>query len=171
MLFWLHDETSPVGWVPAVFSSGWEQLMNGDPKYGHNSTAYGERVGAAVLRESSMRFFSDSLFPTLTHEDPRYYRKAYGGVKTRGDYAIEQVFVKRRDDGIRGFNYSDTLGRLAASALTLTYYPAPSANGRVVMQTWAVSLAGDAGANLFLEFWPDVRDAVFHWHRHAPPQP
>jgi hypothetical protein len=171
MLFWLHEEISPIGWFPAVLSSGWEQFTDGDPKYGSDSAAFGERVGAAFLRESSMRFFSDSLMPTITHEDPRYFRKAYGGVKARGIYAAERVFINRRDDGSRGFNYSDTIGRLAASALTPTYYPGPSANGRVVMETWAVSLAGDAGGNLFFEFWPDVRGAIFHRHRHAPTQP
>jgi hypothetical protein len=171
MLFWLHEETGALSWVPAVTSAGAGQLIDGNPKYGSDSAAFGERLGAAFLRDASMRFFSDSLLPTLTHEDPRYYRKAYGGVKARGIYAIERVFVDQHDNGARGFNYSDTLGRLAASALTLTYYPAPSTNGRVVMQTWALSLAGDASGNLFLEFWPDVRDAVFHRHRHAPPQP
>jgi len=47
----------------------------------------------------------------------------------------------------------------------MAYYPGPSANVRVAAQTWGVSLAGLAGNNLFLEFWPDVRDAVFHRHK------
>jgi hypothetical protein len=166
MVFWLHEEVSPVGWFPAILSAGYDQLTNGDPKYGSDSVAFGERVGAAFLRESSYRFFSDSLFPTLTHEDPRYFRKANGGVKARGLYAAEQAFVGQRDNGSTGINYSDILGHLAGSALTATYYPAPSVSARVVMETWGISLAGEAGGNLFLEFWPDVRDAVFHRHRH-----
>jgi hypothetical protein len=32
----------------------------------------------------------------------------------------------------------------------------------VVFRTWGVSLAGAAGNNLFLEFWPDIRDKLFH---------
>jgi hypothetical protein len=171
MLVWLHEEVSPVGWFSAVLSSGYAQWTNGDPKYGTDSAAFGERLGAGALRDASMRFLSDSLLPTLTHEDPRYYRKAYGGVVTRGLYAASRVFVARRDSGVRGFNYSDTLGHFAASALTPTYYPAPSANRRVVAATWVLSLAGDAGGNLFLEFWPDVRDAVFHQHHHTSDQP
>ena len=171
MLFWAHEEITPVGWFPVVVSAGYEQLTNGDPKYGSDSAAFGERLGAGVLRVSSFRFFSDSLLPTLTHEDPRYFRKAYGGIMARGLYAAEQVVVTRRDRGTRSFNYSDIFGHLAGSALTLTYYPAPSANARVVMETWGVSLAGEAGGDLFLEFWPDVRDAVFHRHRHERVQP
>lgn len=171
MMFWLHEEISPVGWFPAVFSAGYEQLTNGDPKYGSDSAAFGERLGAGFLRVSSFRFFSDSLLPTLTHEDPRYFRKAYGGVKARGLYAAEQVVVGRRDNGSIGINYSDIFGHLAGAALTATYYPAPSVNTGVVMETWGVAMAGDAGGNLFLEFWPDVRDAIFHRHRHKSDQP
>ncbi len=164
MMFWLHEEIEPMSLFPAFTSSGWEQLMNTDPKYGSDSGAFGQRLGAAVVREASMRLFSDSLLPAITHEDPRYYRKAYGPIKERGVYAAERVFVSQRDDGSHGFNYSDTLGRAAASVLTLAYYPGPSTNGRVVARTWGVSLAGLAGVNLFQEFWPDVRDKVFRRH-------
>lgn len=166
MAFWLHEEISPAGWIPAILASGWSQLLVGDPDYGSDSEAFGDRIGAAVLRDTSMRFFSASLIPTLTHEDPRYFRKAYGGYKARAVYAAERAFVAQRDNGTRGFNYSDTLGHLAASALTPTYYPARSANGRVVVVTWVLSLAGDAAGNVFQEFWPDARDALFHRHRH-----
>lgn len=165
MLYWIRADTHPVTWAPAFLSAGWDQLVDGDPKYGSDSAAFGERLGAAVLRENSARFFSSSLLPAITHEDPRYYRRAYGPIKARGLYAAERVFVTRRDDGSSGFNTSLVLGNLAASALTPTYYPAPSANARVVATTWLLSFLGNAGGNLFQEFWPDARDAIFHRHR------
>ncbi|HEX5235603.1 MAG TPA: hypothetical protein VFW25_09760 [Silvibacterium sp.] len=168
MLFWVHKDLDPVGWAPGLLATGWEQLIDGDPKYGSDSAGFGERIGAAVLRDTSMRFFSDSLLPAITHEDPRYYRKAYGSIKARGVYAAERVFVVQHDDGSHGFNYSDTLGHLAAAAITPAYYPAPSANARVVMTSWALSLLGDAGGKLFLEFWPDGREAIRRRMRHGP---
>lgn len=165
MVFWLHEEIRPVSLAPTFLSAGWGQLTDGDPKYGSDSAAFGERLGAAALREASGRFFSDSVLPVLTHEDPRYYRKAYGSIKARGLYAAERVFLARRDDGTSGFNYSDTFGNLAATALTVTYYPEPSANAEAVLSGWLWSFAGSAGGNLFLEFWPDARRAIFHRHR------
>lgn len=167
MMFWLHEEFGRLSLFPAFTSAGWGQLVDSDPKYGTDSGAFGERLGAAVVRQATFRFFADSLLPTVTHEDPRYFRKAYGTITQRGVYAAERVFVSQRDDGSHGFNYSDTMGRAVASALTMAYYPARSANGRVAATTWGVSLAGLAGNNLFLEFWPDVRDKVFHRHRNA----
>jgi hypothetical protein len=170
MAYWLHEEVHPVSWAPAFLSAGWGQLVDGDPKYGSDSAAFGERLGAAALREASGRFFSDSVLPVITHEDPRYYRKAYGGIKARGFYAAERVFLAQRDDGTSGFNYSDTIGNLANSALTVTYYPEPSANARAVVTGWLWSFAGSAGGNHFLEFWPDARDAIFHRHRRPAPE-
>jgi hypothetical protein len=168
MVFWIHEDIRPAGWIPAIISSGFGQLTTGDPDYGSDSAAFGDRLGAAVIRDTSMRFFSDSLLPTFTHEDPRYYREAYGSIGSRAKYAAERTLISQRDNGSSGFNYSVVFGHLIASALTPTYYPAPSANGRVVVTTWVLSLAGDAGGKLFAEFWPDARDLIFHRRRKRP---
>lgn len=165
MLYWIHEDARPLSWAPAFLSAGWEQLVDGHPKYGSDSAAFGQRLGAAALRETSSRFFAGSLLPAITHEDPRYYRKAYGSIRARGIYAAERVFISQRDNGTSGFNYSNTLGNLAAGALAVTYYPAPSTNAEAVITAWFWSFAGSAGGNLFLEFWPDARDAIFHRHR------
>lgn len=167
MLFWLHEEARPLSWVPTFVSAGWQQLIDGHPKYGSDSAAFGERLGAAALREASGRFFSDSLLPVVTREDPRYYRKAYGSIKQRGLYAAERVFITQRDDGSSGFNYSQTFGNLGAAALAITYYPAPSTNAQAVFTAWFWSFAGSAAGNLILEFLPDAGAVVFH-HRHQP---
>lgn len=144
-----------------MLSAGYGQLTN-TPAYGSDSEAFGDRMGAALIRQASMRFFASSLFPVVYHEDPRYYRKASGGYLGRAGWAAERAFITQRDSGHHGFNFSNVLGHLAASALTPTYYPAPSANFHVVMQTWATSIAGSAGNNLFLEFVPDALNA---WHQ------
>jgi hypothetical protein len=171
MVYWLHEEIDPIAWVPGLLGTGWEQLVDGNPNYGSDSAAFGERLGATVIRDTSMRFFSNSLAPTLTHEDPRYYRKAHGSIRARSIYAVERVLIAQHDDGSRGFNYSDTVGHLAASALTPTYYPGPSSSARVVLTTWALSLVGDAGGKAFLEFWPDAHrliEARRHRHKSEP---
>jgi hypothetical protein len=164
MMFWVHEELAPVALVPAFAGAGYEQLVDGDPKYGSDSGAFGERLGAIALKQASMRFFADSLVPTLTHEDPRYFRMAYGSKKVRAIHAIEHILINQRDNGSTGFNYSDTVGRLAGAGLTMAYYPHASAHTGVVFSTWGYSLLGDAGNNLLLEFWPDVWDRLLSRH-------
>jgi hypothetical protein len=156
MEFWLHEEFRPSAAVPAFVAAGYGQLVLNDPKFGSDSGAFGDRLGAAALRQASMRFLASSVIPTFDGEDPRYYRAASGGVVHRVGWAVKQTFVDRLNDGHRTFNFSNIFGHLAAASLTPAYYPSVSRNTRVVMQTWGTSIAGSAINNMFLEFWPDV---------------
>ncbi len=162
MVFWLHEELEPSSPLPAFVSAGYGQLTGADPKYGSGEGAFGERLGAASLRQASMRFFADSLLPTLDHEDPRYYRKASGGYAGRALHAAEFTLLDRNDRGQRTFNNSDIVGHLMASALTPAYYPQSGRTGSVVFRTWGTSIAGAAVNNLFLEFWPDLVNKIHH---------
>ncbi|HTV82626.1 MAG TPA: hypothetical protein VME18_08245 [Acidobacteriaceae bacterium] len=163
MIFWLHLEARPYSPLPSFMAAGLEQGLNSNPKFGTDSVAFGERLGAAFVRDASMRFFVSSLFPALLHEDPRYYRVQNGRIVARGLGAGEQALVTHTDSGGLIPNYSDLLGHLAACELFLAYYPPPSANQRVVAEAWVTSIAGDAGNNLLLEFVPGI---VNRWKRH-----
>jgi hypothetical protein len=162
MIFWLHLEARPYSPLPSFMAAGFEQGLNSNPKFGTDSGAFGERLGAAFVRDASMRFFVSSLFPALLHEDPRYYRMQNGRSVARGLWAGEQALATHTDSGRLTPNYSDLLGHLAACELFLTYYPSPSANQRVVAEAWVTSIAGDAGNNLLLEFIPSI---VNRWKR------
>ena len=161
LLFPVHEELRPLSLIPVVISGGYGVIRNSDPKLGTNLPAFGERVGEAALRQASIRFLADGLLPAVFHEDPRYYRLTYGSYTSRFGYAIRRVVVDPRDSGRLGFNFSDTLGRGMAAALTQAYYPEASIHPSVVFRTWGVSLAGSAGVNVFQEFWPDVKKKFF----------
>jgi hypothetical protein len=162
-VFWLHEEARLSSPLPALVSAGYGQLTDDDPKYATDSGGFGDRVAAALVRQATMRFFSSSFFPVFYGEDPRYYRRASGSYPGRALWAVERVLVTQRDSGDHSVNGSLIAGHLAASALTLAYYPHDSRNSGVVLRTWGFSLAGAAGNNMFLEFWPDVMNL---WHRH-----
>jgi hypothetical protein len=162
MEFWIHEELRPSAALPAFVAAGYGQIVLNDPRYGSDNGAFGERLGAAALRQTSMRIFASSIIPTLDGEDPRYYRDASGNILSRMGWATEQAFVARRDSGLRTINFSDVFGHLAASALTPAYYPPASRSTGVVMRTWGTSMAGAALNNLFLEFWPDI---LHRWPR------
>ncbi|MGA8531679.1 MAG: hypothetical protein WB622_18305 [Acidobacteriaceae bacterium] len=163
IVFSFHRDLVPSALIPVFSSAGFGQLTGGNPKYGVDSGAFGDRLGGDALRQVSMRFFVLGLFPAIDHTDPRYLRKASGGLKGRIAWAAERAWVTQRDSGRPGFNDADIFGHLAASLLTMAYYPAPSVNGHVVVETFLVSIAGTTGNNEFLEFWPDAINA---WRRH-----
>jgi len=144
----------PISLVPALFSAGWSQWRDGDPRYGTGSTAFAQRFGAAVTREDSYRMLTDAVLPVVLHEDPRYYRLGTGSIIRRMTYAFVQTFVTRKDDGEKTFNYAGWIGRAGGASLTYAYYPAASRNGGVVLRTFGTSLGGLTAYDEFREFLP-----------------
>ena len=74
----VHEMLDPVSIFPAAISASWGNINNSDPKYGTDAGAWGQRFGAAAVRQASFRFLSDGVFPIMTKEDPRYYRLGSG---------------------------------------------------------------------------------------------
>jgi hypothetical protein len=156
VIFSFTEVARPITLLPALYSASYEQLFETDPKYGHDAGAYGEKLGAALLRRATVRVFSDGIFAAAYHQDPRYYRIAKGSIIHRSLLSARQAFVRRGDNGENQFNYSGISGRAASAALILTYYPAPSVTAKNVGLTFATSIASDMGGNLVLEFLPNI---------------
>jgi hypothetical protein len=156
LVFSFTEVARPITLLPGLYSAGYEQLFNTDPRYGHDSGAFGEKLGASMLRSASVRVFSDGIFAGAFHQDPRYYRIADGSFVRRSLLSMRQAVIRRGDDGFDQFNYSGIAGRAVAAALVTTYYPEPSVTSRVVSLTFLTSIATDAGGNLVLEFFPNV---------------
>lgn len=151
-----------IGNFEAMFAaSGFSHLTNGQPNYGTDRGAYGERLGAAALRETSQGFLTDSVFAPLLHQDPRYFvlGPQYGTVH-RGFYALTRPFVRRTDDGRNTFNSSLMLGYGAAAVLTNAYYPAGNRNATDTARTFGASIGGAALGFLVSEYADQVLVAV-----------
>lgn len=152
------EMTRPVNILHAAVSAGFSQYEGGDPKYGDGPQAYGARYGAAVLRESSYRLFSDGIFPILFDEDPRYYRMgASGTVRQRLWYSFTRSFVTRSDAGRPVPNFATLIGHASGAALVLAYYPSTSQGRGVVLRTFADSMAVQVSLDMVREFVPKLR--------------
>jgi hypothetical protein len=156
LVFSFAEIARPVTILPSLYSAGYEHLFETDPKYGHDSGAFGEQFGASMLRRATLRVFSDGIFPSVFHQDPRYYRIAKGNAFHRSLLSARQAIFRRGDNGKDQINYSGFAGRAAMAALTATYYPEPSVTAGVVGSTFAFSILTDAGGDLVLEFLPNV---------------
>lgn len=155
-----------VGNFGAMFlSSGYEQLLNSEPNYGTDKGAFGERLGAAALRETSQGIFTDMVFAPLLHEDPRYYQMGPGhSLVHRTLYAITRPLVTRTDAGRQTINGSLLLGYAASAALTPTYYPSINRNFHDTFSTYAGSIGGAALGSFLNEFAGDMLGALHLKH-------
>ena len=90
---------SASGWLA---SAGYEQLVNGSPNYGTDRGAFGQRLGAAAVRDITEGVICDSVMTPILHEDPRYYRLGPShNFFVRAIYAATRPVITRTDGGHR----------------------------------------------------------------------
>ncbi len=158
------EQLQPWSFGTQILAAGWEHLLDSNPKYGTDKGGFGERLGAAAIRQDSQAFLSDGVFAAAFRQDPRYYRKGLGKFVDRILYSATRVLVTRTDAGNEAANTSQLVGYAGAAALTMAYYPDVSATWSNTAQGYGVSLAGAALGNEVHEFAPDLIHLVFHRH-------
>jgi hypothetical protein len=143
-------------------SAGWDQLTNGQPNYGTDRGAFGERLGAAAIRDSSQSFLSNGPFALWLHQDPRYFALGPGySVWHRTWYAITRPLVTRSSsDGHAVFNSSLILGQAAGTALNNLYYPKSNRNWHDNLASFGGSIGGSALSFGMNEFTSDLLKAA-----------
>src|SRR5437868_11767188 len=95
--------------------SGMAQAKNDPKEWGQGWDAYGKRYGASFADNSIGTYMTTAIFPSLLHEDPRYYQLGRGRFGHRAYHAVNRLFVTRADCGHDRFNYSESIGNAVAS--------------------------------------------------------
>lgn len=148
----------PVYLTSALFA-GLYQLENQNPSFGQGVEGYGKRLASSYADQAIGNMMTEAIFPSLLHEDPRYFRIGAGGGSTwhRVSYALTRVFVVRTDKGKWDFNYSEWLGNGATVAISNLYYPADTRNIADNVQKLGIQVGTDAFSQVMKEFWPDIK--------------
>ena len=89
---------------------------------------------------------------SIFHQDPRYFYKGTGSIRSRALYAIGTAFLAKGDNGNWQFDYSDVLGGMASHELSTLYYPSTSRPVRRLADDVLLGFAGRAEDNLLHEF-------------------
>jgi hypothetical protein len=142
--------------VLAAAFGGLGQMTNGNRSFGQGAAGFGKYFGASygdLLIGNSM---SEAVYPSLLHQDPRYFRRGEGSGPSRFAYAVSRVFWTRRDSGGTQFNYSEWLGNSTAVAICNAYYPDHRSAADNVSKL-AMQVGVDAIGNVLKEFWPDLQ--------------
>ena len=137
------------------------QWQNSNPSFGQGWGAYGHRFAVEYADQAIGNMFTEGLFPTILHEDPRYFRRGYGTFWSRTWYAASRVFVTKTDSGGTRFNFSEIVGNAAGTAISNTYTPDQRDVGDNI-QTWWTQVGIDSLSQVLKEFWPDVKHKFFH---------
>ncbi len=150
-IFWhrTFDRSLP---IEALMLAGGSQATGYNPAYGDGPKPFAERFGSYAGSIASGTFFTDAFLPSMLHQDPRYFRKGRGSIRSRFFYALKSEFVTRSDSGAPAFNTSSMLGFGMSTALSNAWYPRSSVTFDSTMQRFAIKLAFSAALNIIREF-------------------
>ncbi len=113
----------PLTFITTGITAGIEQAQGDFAGYGSGFSGYASRYGASYADRVDATFLSAAVFPSLLHQDPRYFYRGHGHIITRALYAISTVVICKGDNGKWQPNYSNVLGNLAAGGISSFYYP------------------------------------------------
>lgn len=86
----------PFEFVLIGFVAGINQASNNNPSYGQGMQGYAKRYGTAYADNAIENFTASALFPSLLHQDPRYYQLGRGGFWRRAEHAVGRVLILAR---------------------------------------------------------------------------
>lgn len=162
----VEELIDPEGLAAMILSAGYEHAGNSQPNYGTDKGAFGERLGAAAIREESQSVFTYMVFAPVLHEDARYYVEGPShNLVQRTLYAVTRPLITRTDGGRQTINGALLLGYAASAALTPAYYPSSNRNVHDVLAVYGGSIGGSALGFFVNEFTDDALMLVHLKHR------
>jgi hypothetical protein len=150
------DATDRAIFFQTAILAGIGQWSNSNPSFGQGIAGYAKRFGTTYGDFAIENMTTEGIFPTLFHQDPRYFRRDEGSTRSRLFYALSRLFITRGDSGSSQFNYSEIVGAATSVAISNAYYP----DGRTVgnnVGRYSEQLAFDAASNVLKEFWPSLK--------------
>jgi len=163
------------------------QAEDSEPAYGQGWAAYGKRYGTTAGDSTVENFMVGAVFPSVLHQDPRFFQSSEGGFWRRSWYSVSRIFVTRTDSGHAQFNYSEIFGSATAAAIsTYSYHPRSTylstpANPHMFVgsdrtlanadDVWATQVALGTVTIFVKEFWPDIHRKLSHKSHETAPVP
>jgi hypothetical protein len=141
--------------VLAAMFGAESQLTNQNRAFGQGGAGFGRYFGSAYGDLVIGDYMTEAVFPTILHQDPRYFRRGTGSGWSRLGYAVGQIFWTHADSGGTQFNYSEIAGNSVAVAISNSYYADNRTAGDAVSKL-GMQVGVDMVANVLKEFWPNL---------------
>jgi hypothetical protein len=147
-----HKTFSPSILVKSAIFTGFDRGLSTGPDYGEGWESVGKLYGYTTANIASTYMIGGGLVPVLFHQDPRYFRKGSGTVKSRILYALRSEMVAYSDRGTLMPNYGTIIGFGMSSALSNAYLPSDDVTFRNTMSRYALKFAVSSGFRVWAEF-------------------
>ncbi len=138
--------------VRAEMTTMFDHALGVGPFYNPGGKGYAQLYGYNVANLTSSFLFCDGLIPSLAHQDPRYFRKGSGPVKSRIWWALRSEFVAFSDSGRSMPNYGNMVGLGASALLSDAYLPARNVSVANTFQAYGIKIGTTWGFNILHEY-------------------
>ena len=160
-----RDSFDPGTFLLAGAIAGIRQARDSSPSYGQGMAGYGRYYGGAFGDLVIGDMMTTAVFPSLLHQDPRYFSQGTGSTWSRLQYAVGQIFVTHGDNRKTQFNYSEIFGNATAVAISNAYDP-DNRTAADAAEGLGFQLGLDMAGNIMKEFVPDVYRRFSHKPHH-----
>ena len=161
-----RDSFDPGTFLLAGAFAGIGQASNSTPSYGQGMAGYGRYFGSTYGDFMIGNLMTEGVYPSLLHQDPRYFRRGAGSTRSRLTYAVGQIFITHGDNRRTQFNFSEICGNATAVAISNAYNPDNRTASSAVAKL-GTQLGLDMAGNILKEFAPDLYRR-FRKGKHAP---
>jgi hypothetical protein len=93
----LHDSVDYSAVLLVAGLAGKGLYSNSIPALGTGARGFGRYYWREFTDQVSGTFFTEAIFPTLTHEDPHYYTLGRDGFFRRASYALSRTFITKNE--------------------------------------------------------------------------
>ena len=159
-----QDSFDRGAFILGALFGGEAQLTKATPSFGQGVAGYARYFSTSYAGIVIGNFMTEGIYPTLLHQDPRYFRRGDGSVLSRLGYAAGQIFWTHKDSGGMQFNFSEIAGNSTAVAISNAYLP-DNRNASDAAKSLGVQIGVDMASNILKEFSPELGHA-FSRKRH-----
>ncbi len=158
----LEDSFDYSSFIYVGILAGAGQEQHSYPEFHQGAAGYGRYYWHSFADTLGGNLMTESIVPTVTWEDPRYYTLGRGGFLRRTGYSVSRLFVTRTDAGGTSFNVAEIVGNGAAAGIANLYYPSQERTWTKTGQRWVTQVGLDGASNLLKEYWPYLNSKLFH---------
>ncbi len=148
----LRSAFDPATFLIVAGVAGVEQAHETFPGYGQESEGYAKRYASTYGDTLISSMVSRAVLASVFHQDPRYFYRGSGSIRSRILYALLQSVECRGDNGHTEPNYSALIGGFAAAGLSNLYRAPGDRSAGLTLRNSLIVIGGHAANNLFREF-------------------
>ena len=156
----IHYTTDPASVGTIVGIAAINIALDSQTAYGPGWKGFGGLAGVSLLQNATAEFFGTFAVPSLTHQDPRYFRQPNRPFRKRILYAISRSYISRSDEGHTIPNYAVFATYPIIAELGNLYVPGIESDGPSTAKRILTGYALDPVNNIVNEFLPDMASHI-----------